>query len=182
MLVAAHPHGSGGGEAACAGIINFRFGVDGGCRPAPPVSSDNQHAPVPQANGDMAFARESHCTRGREAARFTDERDRRGRYASAEIFDPATGAFTAAPDLRLRRYKHRGTSVLLRSGKVLLAGGAEQAEVYDPATGFNTELSADVPLAGHFSATALLPGGRVLIVGGYGRPEHNQQNAWIYEP
>src|SRR5262245_26028003 len=63
---------------------------------------------------------------------------------SAEVYDPATGSWSATGNLNLPRYLH--TATLLPNGKVLVAGGntspappafgiTNSAELYDPATG-----------------------------------------------
>ena len=61
-------------------------------------------------------------------------------FASAEIFDPATGAFAPTGDMTVARYV--ASAALLDNGKVLVAGGFNftddtlaSAELYDPATG-----------------------------------------------
>jgi hypothetical protein len=84
--------------------------------------------------------------------------------------------------MRIGRYKHRGTSVALSNGKVLLAGGASMAEEYDPATGISEFVVGASQLAGQFSAVASLPGGRVLITGGYGSGRGPRADAWVFEP
>src|SRR5258706_12664133 len=62
--------------------------------------------------------------------------------ASAELYDPATGVFTATGTMSVPRQEH--TATLLPNGKVLIAGGGKWAfpanfyargENYDPATG-----------------------------------------------
>ena len=111
-----------------------------------------------------------------------DERDNEGIYSSAEVFDPATARFHTAPDMRLGRYKHRGTIFVLSSRRLLLAGGATQAEEYDPLTGESDVVGGGARMAGQFSAAALLPGERVLITGGYGDGTGPRSSAWIYEP
>jgi hypothetical protein len=111
-----------------------------------------------------------------------DERDNEGVYSSAELFDPATARFQAMPDMRLGRYKHRGTIFVLSSGRLLLAGGATQAEEYDLLTGESEVVGGGTRMAGLFSATALLPDERVLITGGYGHGTGSRSSAWIYEP
>lgn len=58
---------------------------------------------------------------------------------SAELFDPATGTWSAVPDMAAVRIRH--TATLLASGRVLVAGGQDghnnryaTAELYDPVT------------------------------------------------
>jgi hypothetical protein len=57
--------------------------------------------------------------------------------ASAELYDPSTGLWTATGSMTAGRYEH--TAVLLGSGQVLVAGGSNtaspslsSAELYTP--------------------------------------------------
>lgn len=67
------------------------------------------------------------------------------RTATAEVYDPATGAFSAVGPMAAPRYMH--AAAILPDGTVLVAGGAHElppsglpavasdAEIFDPATG-----------------------------------------------
>jgi hypothetical protein len=112
----------------------------------------------------------------------TDERDMDGVYSSTELFDPATGTSTSGRPMRRERYKHNGSSVLLPDGSVLIAGGAAQAETYDPRSRTFTLVPGASPMAGQFSAVAPLSAGRVLITGGYGNGRGPRDAAWLYQP
>ena len=112
----------------------------------------------------------------------SDERDDRGVYDSSELFDPGSGTFSAGPSLQHGRYKHAGTGRVLPSGSVLIAGGAPQAEIFDPRTRSFTTVPGAPRMAGQFSAVALLPGGGALITGGYGNGTGPRSSTWLYRP
>jgi hypothetical protein len=84
--------------------------------------------------------------------------------------------------MRLPRYKHAGSSIVLASGLVLIAGGAPQAETYDPVRRLFAIVPGDVRLAGRFAAVARLGTGGALITGGYRDRLGPQSSAWIYHP
>jgi hypothetical protein len=94
--------------------------------------------------------------------------------ATAEVYDPGSGKFTATGSLTLARYV--AMSGRLPDGRVLVFGGLRYvdathkysdatAELYDPAGGsFTSTGSMANPRAG--AATLVLPDGRILAIGG----------------
>lgn len=112
----------------------------------------------------------------------TDERDMDGVYRSTELFDPASATFTMGPDMTRPRYKHVGSAVLLSDSTVLLAGGAAEAETFNPRTRTFALVAGTSPMAGQFSAVAPIAGGGALITGGYGGGTGPRTTAWVYRP
>jgi deoxycytidylate deaminase len=112
----------------------------------------------------------------------SDERDGAGMYQTAEIFNPKTASFERTSDSQMRRFKHQGTSLLLRDGKVVMLGGAEHAELYDPDTGHFVSVSGDFGEPRFFAAATLLPRGDALVTGGYTENQQVTAIAWLYRP
>ena len=110
--------------------------------------------------------------------------------ATAELFDPVTGAFSLTGSLLAPRTRH--TATLLGNGKVLIVGGSEQAqydpsvladngELYDPATGaFTATGNLNAPRDSH--TATLLANGKVLIAGGYAGGVNTVAAAELYDP
>lgn len=93
---------------------------------------------------------------------------------TAELYDPATGLWTATGSMNAIRDGH--VAVVLKNGKVLVAGGIgicnsqvcntlASAEIYDPQTGSWTP-TGDMTTSRIGHTATLLPGGRVLVTGG----------------
>lgn len=111
----------------------------------------------------------------------SDERDGDGAYRNAEIFNPMNGTFTAVKsNMNTARYKLQGTAILLKDGKVLIAGGANRVEVFDPMTNSFSTASGDMGTKRLFATATLLKDGQVLITGGYHNGNMVSANAWIY--
>ena len=116
-----------------------------------------------------------------------------GPSLDAEIYDPATGTFSAVGGhcvqvadgtsecgMLVRRISHTATPLL--DGRVLITGGADatQAEIFDPATGqFHATGHMTTPRFLH--GVTLLPGGRVLLTGGTSNGQV-VASAEIYDP
>jgi hypothetical protein len=111
-----------------------------------------------------------------------DERDDQGVYGDAEVYDSATDRFATLGSMQRRRYKHEGTLIPLRDGTILVAGGAETVEVFDPARNAFQLGATTSPLPGSFSAAAALADGSVLITGGYGNGAAARAGAWLFTP
>ncbi len=92
--------------------------------------------------------------------------------ASAELYNPATGAWTLTGNMTVPREGPQ--AVLLQNGQVLVAGGSNDssAELYNPSTGAWTATGSMIN-AGVGSLT-LLPNGQVLAVLG--------TSAELYDP
>jgi hypothetical protein len=106
----------------------------------------------------------------------------------AEIYDPYSGTFTATGTMiALSHNDGLPTATLLMNGKILVAGGATDgdlfrtgAELYDSATG--TFAATGNMITGHVLNTAtLLPDGTVLLAGGWLFPG-SIANAELYDP
>ena len=110
----------------------------------------------------------------------SDERDSEGAYKNAEIYDPLSSTFVQAGNMHITRYKHNGTSILLPNGNVLIAGGSNRAEIYQPSSGKFSIVSGGMGTKRLFSCATLLQNGKVLITGGYNENQEPGANAWLY--
>ncbi|HYE75384.1 MAG TPA: kelch repeat-containing protein, partial [Blastocatellia bacterium] len=171
--------------------------VGGGSRREPdegPLASAELYDPIKQrfvVTGSMSVLRYKHSAAMLPDGRVlvmggSDARMWSGRYASAEIYDPATGKFTAAANLNTARYKIRDAVVTLPNGRILIAGGGARPEVFDPATGIFAPVAGSIGATRYYATATLLKNGEVLILGGYVSGSQSQMaadlSAWLYKP
>ncbi len=105
--------------------------------------------------------------------------------SSAETYDPAGGGFSrVGSSMSSGREGH--AAVMMRNGKVLLAGGyngayLSTADIYDVASGTLTASTGSLSTARNLHTATLLQDGRVLITGGYDGSSY-LSSAELYDP
>lgn len=99
------------------------------------------------------------------------------RARTCELYDPATGAWSATGNLTAFRADH--TATLLLNGKVLVVGNGI-AELYDPAAGTWSATGSPTNVRSLHTAT-LLVNGKVLLAGGNGTTTA-LTSAELYDP
>ncbi|CAN5781362.1 hypothetical protein BH23CHL7_BH23CHL7_06860 [soil metagenome] len=104
--------------------------------------------------------------------------------ASAEIFDPTTGRWSATPSMSVPRTGH--TAALLDDGTVLVVGGGQDrnrwatAEIYDPVSD-SWRPAASMANGRWHHAAVMLNDGILLVAGGI-EPGSAEKSAELYDP
>jgi len=170
-----------------SGQVLLAGGESSPCPPCNTTASAQLYDPNSgrfQPTGSMSVERESHTATllkdGRVlilgGLRTADGGFHWETLRTAEIYDPATGTFSASGSMNEARVFHAAT--LLADGRALITGGLsnKSAEIYDPGTG--SFKSAGAMMRGRYWHTAtLLPDGRVLLTGGL-----RDATAEVYDP
>ncbi len=154
--------------------------------------------------GDLLEARDSHAAAllmdgrvlvagGRKLDPTPFEGVRSRILDSVELYDVATGRWTAGPPMQRAREDH--DAVTLLDGRVLVVGGntvrfdgsnniavnVKSAEVFDPVTGrWTLHRSPTATLT--WATATLLRDGRVLIIGWSGKDYPNEQVITFFDP
>jgi len=105
--------------------------------------------------------------------------------ASADVFDPASGAFTTAGNMATPRANH--TATLLADGTVLITGGVDSqnrttasAELFDPIPATFSK-TGEMATPRYWHAASLLNDGRVLVTGGGDGDNRPLSTAELYD-
>jgi N-acetylneuraminic acid mutarotase len=153
------------------------------------ASSPRFVALAPSGSTELQTARYSAVAAPLPNGRVLIAGGKRGRsfLASAELFNPASDAFTALPAsgaTELQTARDGAVAAVLPNGQVLIAGGyngsssphsadgyLQSAELFNPAGDTFTALPAsgatELQTARESAVAAVLPNGQVLIAGGY---------------
>ena len=168
--------------AVTAGGVSLPFNVEGFCQTATPSSSRFAATATSLPNALVLL------TGGITSGSPTSV------VATAELYDPVAHTFTPTGSMHAARAYH--TATLLADGTVLITGGSattingasfqlgpasNTAEIYNPATGLFTQVTATMNSARALHSAVQLPGGTVLIAGG-STGSLNLSSAEIYDP
>ncbi len=112
----------------------------------------------------------------------SDSRGWNGNLNSAETYDPHAGKFAATSPLNDGRFKLPDEAVRLASGKLLIAGGSGEVEVFDPVSGKFLVAAGQMNDKWHYLSETKLRDGSVLLAGGYANSDQATAQSWIYRP
>jgi hypothetical protein len=122
----------------------------------------------------------------------SDAGGRAGTLATAEIYDPATGAFRTVESTATARANH--SAVALGDGRVLIVGGLSEfqpqgggrgylgsADLFDPSSEVFTAAAGSLTTERSGASATLLPDGDVLVAGG-GNSFGSPLSAELFDP
>jgi hypothetical protein len=82
--------------------------------------------------------------------------------------------------MALQRYQLRGTAAQLPDNRVLIAGGARFAELFNPRDGIFRRVAGDFGHDYSFAKATLVATGDVLIIGGYDAAMEATAGIWRF--
>jgi hypothetical protein len=147
----------------------------------------------PPPGTNMVVPRESHSATTLTSGQvlIAGGRDDKGAIlSSAELYNPATGAFVLTGSMTDSRQFHTATLMLAGplTGMVLIAGGQDEsladqasAELYNPDTGTFAATTGNMTSARQSHIAALLGNGEVLLAGGLGTGDA-LESAEVFKP
>lgn len=136
-----------------------------------------------RAGPDLAVPRFKHATvstRAGDVLVIGGTSDDVTLIATVERF--AGTSFQPAGMLTEGRYKFSDAVVALPDGRLLVAGGGRQPEVYDPTAASGTILDGVPNARTSFATATLLPDGGALVVGGYDDAIDLRRSAYVLHP
>lgn len=108
--------------------------------------------------------------------------DSQARLASIEAWDPDTNSWSIVGHLEDGRFKIPAAATVLADGRILIAGDAYTATVFDPGSGESTPAEGSLDARALFATATRLADGRVLVVGGYDSTTVPLAAAYLFEP
>jgi hypothetical protein len=134
--------------------------------------------------GEINMPRYKHATILLEDGRVlvvggADARDWRGQHMSAEIFDARTNSSSRVSDLNAKRFKLPDALATLTGGRILIGGGSEQIELFEPKTSTFSSVG-ELESALYNGVVTALPEG-ALITGGYDERLRASHQAWFFQ-
>jgi hypothetical protein len=106
----------------------------------------------------------------------------KGNLPHAEIYDPERNRFLPLNDMSNARFKLPGQAAVLPSGEVLIAGGSETSELFEPKTRKFTSVDGSLDAPRHYMTETALKDGSVLLAGGYPNTPAPTAQAWLFKP
>jgi len=100
-------------------------------------------------------------------------------YRTTELYDPIRDRFVAGPPMRLPRYKLTGSVIRFANGDLLVAGGADAVELYQPRTR-RFRVVGRLDSRRLFLTATALRARQSLLVGGYDERITPTRQAWLY--
>jgi hypothetical protein len=101
------------------------------------------------------------------------------RIAQTELYDPRTGAFTPGPALQNPRYKIASAATVTADGDVVVAGDADDVEVWTPGALAFVKARGGVGGRLAFSTVTPLAAGGLLVTGGYDADIRPTAQTWV---
>jgi hypothetical protein len=171
-------------------LANGRVLLAGGGEEGHTLSSAEIYDPVSgrfSKTGSMTFPRYKHAASTLPDGKVlivggSDDRDWQGRYTSTELYNPSTGTFTSGGSMAISRFKLSTGVAILQNDSLLVVGGGERAEVYNPSTDRFFTVGGVLDAARFYQTATTLPDGEVLITGGYDTGITATSRTWLYRP